>query len=123
MTQTWRGPPASVDHCDDRRHERGPAGLSSFEGRVDAAACCGQLYHLPIWAALRRLFHIHRTKGVHVSVRLQKSASAFFYFSSSCSAPNLGIKTPRGFFVRRDKTLDEQVLKWFCNDENAFLVV
>lgn len=30
------GPPASVDYRDDRRHERGPAGLSSFEGRVDA---------------------------------------------------------------------------------------
>lgn len=36
MTWMQEGPPASVDYRDDRRHERGPAGLSSFEGRVDA---------------------------------------------------------------------------------------
>lgn len=91
------GPPASVDHCDDSRHERGPAGLSSFQGRVDAATCCGQLYHLPISAALHFLFHIHRTRGAHISVCLWKSA-AVFCCSSSPSCPKPGIKTPQGFF-------------------------
>lgn len=42
---------------------RGQAGASSLEGRVDAATCCGQLYHLQISAVLDSLFHIQRTEG------------------------------------------------------------
>lgn len=57
------GTPAREDYCDDSRHERGPAGLSSLEGRVDAATCCGQLYHRRISAALHSLSHVGRAEG------------------------------------------------------------
>lgn len=74
MTWMKRGPPASADYSDDRRHERGPAGLSSFEGRVDAASGCGQLYHLRISAALHSLVHIQKTEGALISMRAAYSA-------------------------------------------------
>ena len=69
MTWMQRGPPAIVDYSDDRRHERGPAGLSTFEGRVDAATCCGQSYHPRISAVLHFLFYIQRREGALISTR------------------------------------------------------